>query len=108
MASTDMEHAGYFGQAYSFTWQNNKKDFLFNGNQENNDIEFDQYLKRLGYVFKNQNNELGGYAILNNKKIVLIMDLGSSPDKDFSSNYQAGSLSFEIVSNGKKLICNSG
>ena len=27
------------------------------------------YLKRLGYNFKNQNNELGGYAILNNKKI---------------------------------------
>ena len=36
------------------------------------------------------------------------MDIGSSPDKKFSSNYQAGSLSFEIISNGKKLICNSG
>ena len=36
------------------------------------------------------------------------MDIGSSPEKKFSSNYQAGSLSFEIVSNGKKLICNSG
>ena len=98
----------YLGQAYSFTWQNNKKDFLFNGNQESNDTEFDLYLKRLGYIFKNQNNELGGYAILNNKKIVLVMDVGPSPDKDFSYNYQAGSLSFEIVSNGKKLICNSG
>ena len=36
------------------------------------------------------------------------MDIGSSPDKKFSSNYQAGALSFEIISNGKKLICNSG
>ena len=36
------------------------------------------------------------------------MDVGPSPDKKFSSNYQAGSLSFEIISNGKKLICNSG
>ena len=36
------------------------------------------------------------------------MDVGSSPDKKFSSNYQAGALSFEIISNGKKLICNSG
>ena len=36
------------------------------------------------------------------------MDVGSSPDKKFSSNYQAGTLSFEIISNGKKLICNSG
>ena len=51
---------------------------------------------------------MGGYAILNNKKIALIMDIGSSPDKKFSSNYQAGSLSFEIISNGKKLVCNSG
>ena len=36
------------------------------------------------------------------------MDIGSSPDKKFSHNYQAGSLSFEIISRGKKLICNSG
>ena len=36
------------------------------------------------------------------------MDIGSSPDKKFSSNYQSGALSFEIISNGKKLICNSG
>ena len=98
----------YLGQAYAFTWQNNKKDFLFNGNYETYDIEFDQYLKRLGYIFKNQNNELGGYAILDSKKIALIMDIGTSPSKEFSSNYQAGSLSFEIISNGKKLICNSG
>ena len=36
------------------------------------------------------------------------MDIGPSPDKKFSSNYQAGALSFEIISNGKKLICNAG
>ena len=36
------------------------------------------------------------------------MDIGSSPDKKFSSTYQAGALSFEIISNKKKLICNSG
>jgi uncharacterized heparinase superfamily protein len=102
------ENIYYLGQAYAFTWQNNKVDLLFNGNHESNNIDFDHYLKRLGYNFKNQNNELGGYAILNNKKTSLIMDVGSSPDKKFSSNYQAGALSFEIISNGKKLICNSG
>jgi len=102
------ENIYYLGQAYAFIWQNNKKDFLFNGNHEANNVDFDHYLKKLGYVFKNHNNELGGYAVLNNKKISLIMDIGSSPDKKFSSNYQAGSLSFEIISNGKKLICNSG
>ena len=102
------ENIYYLGQAYAFICQNNKKDFLFNGNHETNNVEFDHYLQRLGYNFKNQNNELGGYVILNNKKITLIMDVGSSPDKKFSSNYQAGGLSFEIISNNKKLICNSG
>ena len=102
------ENIYYLGQAYAFTWQNNKVDLLFNDYNESNNIDFDHYLKRLGYNFKNQNNELGGYAILNNKKTSLIMDVGSSPDKKFSSNYQAGALSFEIISNGKKLICNSG
>ena len=102
------ENIYYLGQAYAFIWQNNKKNILFNGNEETNNVELDHYLKKLGYSFKNQNKELGGYAILNNKQISLIMDIGSSPDKKFSSNYQAGSLSFEIISNGKKLICNSG
>ena len=30
-----------------FIWQNNKKDFLFNGNHESNNQNFDHYLKRL-------------------------------------------------------------
>ena len=64
------------------------------------------YLKKLGYNFKNQNNELGGYAVLSNKKNSLIMDIGSSPNTKLSSNYQAGALSFEIISNSKKLISN--
>ena len=102
------ENIYYLGQAYAFSWQNNKVDFLFNGNHEANNANFDYYLKRLGYNFKNQTKELGGYTILNNKKISLIMDVGPSPDKKFSSNYQAGALSFEILSGGKKLICNSG
>jgi uncharacterized heparinase superfamily protein len=102
------ENIYYLGQAYAFTWKNNKKNFLFNGNHETDNNDFDQYLERLGYYFKNQNNKLGGYIILNNKKITLAMDAGNNPDKKFSSDYQAGALSFEIISNGKKLICNSG
>jgi len=102
------ENIYYLGQAYAFSWQNNKVNLLFNGNYEANNIDFDHYLKKLGYSFKNKTNELGGYAILNSKKTSLVMDVGSSPDKKFSSNYQAGALSFEIISNGKKLICNSG
>ena len=102
------ENIYHLGQSYAFTSQNNKCNLLFNGNHENNNIDLDNYLKRLGYSFKSQNNELGGYAILNNKKICLVMDVGPPPEKKFSSNYQAGSLSFEIISGGKKLICNSG
>ncbi|WP_415299928.1 heparinase II/III family protein [Candidatus Pelagibacter sp. Uisw_134_02] len=102
------ENIYYLGQAYAFTWQNNKVDLLFNGNHETNNFDFDHYLKKLGYSFKNQSSELGGYANLNDKKISLIMDIGASPEKKFSSSYQAGALSLEIISNGKKLICNSG
>ena len=36
------------------------------------------------------------------------MDTGPSPNLKFSENYQAGALSFEIISNGKKLISNCG
>ena len=65
-------------------------------------------MRRFGYTFKNQINELGGYAILKNKKIILAADIGSSPNKTFSNAYQAGALSFEIFSNDKKLISNAG
>ena len=98
----------YLGQSYAFIWQNINQDILFNGNNISNNSEFDQYLKRLGYVFKNENKEIAGYAILKNKKIILTMDIGESPKNNFSKFYQSGVLSFEIFSGGKKLITNSG
>ena len=98
----------YLGQNYAFIWQNINQDILFNGNTVSNNKEFDQYLKRFGYVFKNENKEIDGYAILKNKKIILTMDIGESPNNNFSKFYQSGALSFEIFSNGKKLITNSG
>ena len=98
----------YLGQGYSFTWQNVGIDILMNGNNLSNNPDLDNYLKRFGYKFKNENRELGGYAILQNKKITLIMDIGHSPMSKFSKSYQSGALSFEIISNGKKLISNCG
>ena len=98
----------YLGQSYAFIWQNINQDILFNGNYISNNNEFDQYLKRFGYVFKNENKELAGYAILKNKRIILTMDIGDSPSNNFSKSYQSGALSFEIISSGKKLITNSG
>jgi len=98
----------YLGLSYAFIWQNINHDILFNGNYISNNNEFDQYLKRFKYTFKNENKEVAGYAILKNKKIILAMDIGPSPIITQSNDYQSGALSFEIISSGKKLISNSG
>ena len=98
----------YLGSSYAFIWKNTGTDIFFNGNYHSDNNDFDQYLKRFNYTFKNEMNELGGYAILKNKKIILAMDIGSSPSQNFSIDYQYGALSFEIFSNHKKLITNSG
>jgi uncharacterized heparinase superfamily protein len=102
------ENIYYLGQSYCFTWQNINQDIFFNGNYLSNNDEFNQYLKRFGYKFVNENKEHAGYAILKNKNIVLVMDVGPSPIQKFSKDYQSGALSFEIISKGKKLINNSG
>ncbi len=98
----------YLGINYASIWQNIKHDILFNGNYISNNDEFDQYLKRFNYTFKNENKETAGYAILKNKKIILAMDIGPSPIGPQSNDYQSGALSFEIISSDKKLISNSG
>ncbi|MDC3179927.1 heparinase II/III-family protein [Candidatus Pelagibacter sp.] len=98
----------YLGQGYAYFWQNTKVDLLFNGNNNSNNQNFDNYLKRLGYKFKNNSINYCGYTVLQNRKICLAMDTGSSPELKYSEHYQSGALSFEIVSNGKKLISNCG
>ena len=97
-----------FGIAYALVCQNLKKSILFNGNHEVDNSNFDNYLSKFGYKFKNTNQEIGGYLIQKNKKIALIMDIGPSPEKKFSRDYQSGTLSFEIISNDNKIISNSG
>ncbi len=96
------------GQSYAFFWKNLKFDPLFNGNNNSDNLEFDYYLKRLGYSFKNNDHEFSNYVSLKDKKINLIMDVGPSPNNKFSEEYQAGALSFEFVSSGKKIFTNSG
>ena len=98
----------HLGQGYAFVWQNTGCDLLFNGNNISNNNDFDNYLRKLGYKFKNNDQEFGGYTILKNKKICLTIDSGPSPDLKFTRDYQSGPLSFEIVSSGKKLISNCG
>tara|TARA_S200000501_G_scaffold350580_1_gene367721 strand:+ start:373 stop:1983 length:1611 start_codon:yes stop_codon:yes gene_type:complete len=98
----------YLGQGYAFFEENYGSNFLFNGNNLSNNDEFNNYLKRLGYKFQNENYELGGYIKLRNKKISLTMDIGATPSLNYTKDYQSGALSFEITSNGQKLISNCG
>ena len=77
-------------------------------NSNSNNQEFDNYLKRLGYKFKNDNQDFGGYIIRRDKKTCLALDAGSTPNSKFTENYQSGALSFEIIRNQKKLISNCG
>ncbi len=98
----------FLGKGYNFSWCSKKENFLFNGNHEVNLLDFDRYLDLHRYKFKNDDYELGGYCILNDNNRAIAMDIGSSPEKKYSENYQSGTLSFEFIYKGKKLICNSG
>tara|TARA_B100001996_G_scaffold197505_1_gene151239 strand:+ start:1278 stop:2903 length:1626 start_codon:yes stop_codon:yes gene_type:complete len=98
----------YLGQSYSILCKNFKNGILFNGNYESEHHDFNEYLNNHGYKFNNKSFETGGYIVFKNKKINLVMDIGNSPEKKFSKDYQCGALSFEVISNNKKLISNSG
>ncbi|MFL2887097.1 MAG: heparinase II/III family protein [Candidatus Pelagibacter sp.] len=98
----------YIGKAYNFSWGSIKESLLFNGNHVSDLSDFDQYLNLYKYKFTNDRHELGGYSILKNKNIIIAMDIGSSPEKKYSDNYQSGPLSFEAIYKGNKIICNSG
>ncbi len=98
----------YSGKAYNFLCGSIKESLLFNGNNDSDSSDFDKYLSFYKYNFINNTNNLGGYSILKNKNIVMAMDIGSTPEKKYSENYQSGPLSFEAIYKGNKIICNSG
>jgi len=96
------------GNSFNFFSKNLNQLPLFNGSSGLNNTEFKEYLKQFEYNFSEKNNEKFGYTLLSDKKIILVMDVGNSPETKFSKNYQAGCLSFEITSNNEKIFCNSG
>jgi uncharacterized heparinase superfamily protein len=98
----------YLGKSYDFFWGSLKQNLLFNGNNTSDNKEFDKYLSLFRYKFKNDKFDISGYTILKNKDVILAMDTGSNPPKDYSENYQSGPLSFEFFFKDKKLITNSG
>ena len=103
-----METIFYLGKSYNLLCANRKKGMLFNGNFEESNKEFDEYLNFHKYKFKEDTNESGGYVVFKNKKSLLNIDIGKAPEKKFSKDYQAGLLSFEFNFLGEKVITNSG
>tara|TARA_B100000029_G_scaffold469523_1_gene507456 strand:+ start:761 stop:2392 length:1632 start_codon:yes stop_codon:yes gene_type:complete len=98
----------YLGKSYNLLSANRKKGILFNGNFEDSNKEFDDYLNFNKYKFKDDVNEAGGYVVLKSKKTSIIIDIGKAPEKKFSKDYQAGLFSFEFNYLGEKVITNSG
>jgi len=81
---------------------------LFNGANHINTEKFYEFLESRGYEFENMENIFCGYAKIKSKKIELFIDANNPSSMLHSRNYQAGPLSFELVSGGIKFICNSG
>ena len=97
----------YLGKSYNLLISHDNS-LLFNGNHDSDIKDFNKYLSLYKYKFKNAGNEAGGYVLLENKNSIICMDIGSTPNKKFSDNYQSGVHSFEFIFKGEKLICNSG
>ena len=96
------------GSCYSMLSCTNKQFPLFNGATEINHKDYDIFLKTLKYKFINENSEIADLIKIKKKKFEFFIDCGNPPANYFSSNYQAGCLSFELISNKQKVICNSG
>ena len=96
------------GKCYSLLAGGNKQFPLFNGSSEINYDEYDKFLKNLKYKFSSTNNEISGFIKIKKKKLEFFMDCGNPPQNNFASQYQAGCLSFELISNKQKIICNAG
>ena len=96
------------GSCYTLLSSSNKQFPLFNGATEINHKEYDLFLKALKYRFANKNYEISDFYKIKKKKLEFFIDCGNPPPDSFSKNYQAGCLSFELISNKQKIISNSG
>ena len=86
----------------------NKQFPLFNGATEINHKDYDSFLKILKYKFNNKKHEIADFIKIKKKKFEFFIDCGNPPPNNFAKYYQAGCLSFELISNKQKVICNSG
>jgi uncharacterized heparinase superfamily protein len=96
------------GSCYAMLSCSNKQFPLFNGATEINYQDYDIFLKNLKYKFVNKQYEISELIKIKKKKLEFFIDCGNPPPNNYIKNYQAGCLSFELISNKKKIICNSG
>ena len=96
------------GNCYSVLSCSTKQFPLFNGATEINHKDYDIFLKTLRYKFNHDNNEVADLIKIKKNKFEFFIDCGNPPSNNFAQNYQAGCLSFELISNKQKIICNSG
>jgi uncharacterized heparinase superfamily protein len=96
------------GDCYALLTCSNKQFPLFNGATEINHKDYDLFLKSLKYKFNNISHEVSDFIKIKKKKFEFFIDCGNAPPNNFTKYYQAGCLSFELISNKQKVICNSG
>jgi uncharacterized heparinase superfamily protein len=96
------------GNCYATLSCSNKQFPLFNGATEVNYKNYDIFLKLLKYKFTSKKNKVADLIKIKKKKFEFFIDCGNPPPNKFSKYYQAGCLSFELISNKQKIICNSG
>lgn len=102
------EIIGKCGNCYAMLSCSNKQFPLFNGATEINHKDYDTFLKNLKYKFISKNNEIADLIKIKKKKFEFFIDCGNPPPNNFAKYYQAGCLSFELIANKQKVICNSG
>ena len=96
------------GSCYAMLSCSNKQFPLFNGAAEINHEDYDRFLKTLKYKFNNENYDIADLIKIKKNKFEFFIDCGNPPANNFTKNYQAGCLAFELISNKQKIICNSG
>jgi len=96
------------GNCYALLSCSNKQFPLFNGATEINHKDYDIFLKNLKYKIVNKNHEIADLIKIKKKKFEFFIDCGNPPPNNFAKYYQAGCLSFELISAKQKIICNSG
>tara|TARA_Y200000002_G_scaffold253899_1_gene210427 strand:+ start:664 stop:2310 length:1647 start_codon:yes stop_codon:yes gene_type:complete len=81
---------------------------LFNGSVEKDLTNFYEYINHFKIKIKKQKIATGNIYVLKNKKDVIYFEAGDPPQKNYSSCYQSGPLSFEYFCDDQKVITNSG